>query len=470
MTALLPAARRRPWQSLPLTAPVPDRSLPRATSRWSSVAALAIFLPLWLPKPLLFGEFSMAFAVPFMVALWALAQPAWPGSLRRAMDGGPGRGLWLEAVCVGAIMVLAILSMLVSPEPLRALRVILPMSYSICALILLTRVPPPMQYRLLYALLSSGAMALGVALVLTQTGWGRGIVMRDYRFLGFFENPNQLGLMVVAIWPLAVALLLNARSTKVRLICMAMVLILASAVFISGTKTALLLAFVSGALMWLYHGSRSGSLDRTLVTLAIILCAVVLAVPAMLWVLSWASPAFFRRVDAILTFGVWEFPSMKTRDSLWQESVRIGLAHPLLGAGAGTWVLNRAHSHNMLLDYFRGMGVFALAAAVTLVLSAVSRACNFLLSTWHKGQTDRPSDMILAGLYVGAIFYLIGNQLSDSFSPTTAFPFWMIYFGAYLVSLTRPSITRPDRHLSTVGWKPRPQRPRSSPQPVTRPV
>ena len=459
------------------------RSKVPSTWAWNSFAmlcAVAAFVPVWVPRSLMIGDdLSFTFVLPFALAFWALTQPAWRGCYRRALSGRYGRGLWLEAFSVGVILLMAFLSMLVSPEPLRAFRVILPMLYGICTLILFSRISSHSQRRMVFALLFSGILVFALSIMLSQTGSGRAIVMRAYRFIAFFENPNQLGVAVMAVWPLAVALLLNARKTMLRLLCALNVLILAVAIFMSGTKTALALGFVAGGLIWLYHGSRSGSLDKTLFRLSIIFCAIALSVPATLWVLSWATPDFFKRVNSILTYGLWEFPSMKTRDIVWKDSIQIGLDHPLLGAGAGTPVYRYAHSHNMFLDYFRGMGVFALAAAVILVVSSVSRAANFLLSTLGKGQIDRASDTLVAGMYLGAVFYLIGNQLSDSFSPTSAFLFWIMYFGAYSTAPPLRSVALPIGQStwlrisraraptqSTLEWTPRAKRPGYSPKAV----
>ena len=430
---------------------------------------MAVLLPVWLPRPLEFGDLSLAFAIPFVLAFWALSQPAWQGSVARALRGQNGRGLWPEMSCVAAILVLAMMSMFVSQEPLRAFRVILPMSYAICTLMLLTRIPPLLRRRFPHALLVSGVLALGVAMLLAQTASGRSMVMREYRFLAFFENPNQLGIVILAVWPLAIALFLSARSVKARLLSLGMVLVLAAAIFMSGTKTALALGFVAAAVIWLYYASRSGSIDKMLLKVVLVGCAIVVAVPAVLWLLAWASPDFSKRVEDILTNGVWEFQSMKTRSAIWDESIRVGLAHPLLGGGAGTMVLNKAHSHNMVLDYFRGMGVFGMAAAIALILCTVARVTHFILSTLHRGMTERASDTIVAGLYLGALFDLIANQLSDSFSPTTSFLFWMMYFGAYLTALPKTFSARRGRRTSTLTWTPRASRipaPGTATQPI----
>jgi O-antigen ligase len=122
-------------------------------------------------------------------------------------------------------------------------------------------------------------------------------------------------------------------------------------------------------------------------------------------------------------------------------------------------VYRYAHSHNIFIDYFRGMGVFALVASVALVMSAVARGANFMVATWHKGATDRAQDMVIAALYCGATFYLLANMLSDSMSPTTSFIFWMMYFGAYLAVLPDAPVVRAARHLSTRAWTTRSREP-----------
>lgn len=448
------------WQSPEFSAPVDNAAYRKSGSRIGALVAVAAFLPLWLPTLLSVGNFSFAFAMPFVLAAWALTQPAAPGSFRRALVGTQCRGLWLEAACAALIGILAAFSTIYSPEPLNAFRVILPMAYSLCALTLLCRPSPIGAHRLANAAVFAGVAVLGLALLLSATSAGRLGVMRDYRLIGFFENPNQLGVMIVGVWPPAVAMLLSARGTKARLMGALPVLVLIVAILLSGTKTALALAFVSGGLIWIYHGVRSGSLGAIMVKLPAILVAVVLAVPLMLWVLSWASPSFFARVDDILLNGVWAFPSMQARHELWTTSFAIGLANPLLGEGAGTSILGYAHSHNMLLDYFRGMGVIAACAVVVLILSAAARCAKFLLSTSHKGTVDRQADTLVAGMYLGAMFHLLANQLSDSFSPTTAFLFWILYFGAYFSSQPALSLARFVRPpVNTVAWRPRGLRP-----------
>ena len=53
-------------------------------------------------------------------------------------------------------------------------------------------------------------------------------------------------------------------------------------------------------------------------------------------------------------------------------------------------------------------------------------------------------------LHLGAATYLIGNQISDSFSPSTAFLFWAVYLAGCRSALPRvariasDNVERPD--------------------------
>src|SRR5690348_2494905 len=212
MNAASPVPWNRPRQS-PWVRSVPPAS-PRRRARggWGTVIARAAFLPVWLPERLQVGNFSFAFAVPLLLAMWSFTQAAAPGSIRRALLGEHGRrGLWLEMLCAGVILTMAAITTLYSPEPVNAFRVILPMTYAFCTLLMFARASPAARRRLALAPLLAGCLALSFGILLEQMGMGLG-VMRAYRFLGFFENPNQLGIMLVGVWPLAIALLLNART------------------------------------------------------------------------------------------------------------------------------------------------------------------------------------------------------------------------------------------------------------------
>jgi hypothetical protein len=329
------------------------------------------------------------------------------------------------------VILCASLSMLVSPDPLRAFRVILPMAYGLCALLILTRLSTLAGRRLVYAILWSGVFVTALAVVILHVPPLRTAVQIGYRFKGFFENSNQLALSITAFWPLLVVVALTARATGLRLLCVAGLAILTYALLLSGAKTGLALTFAATCVTLLYHSSRTGSLDSSFLSVALVVALMALAIPLLLAIFAWTSPIAFSKLQSIFIGGVSDYSTIQSRDLLWSESLRIGLANPLLGEGAGTRILDKAHSHNMILDYFRGMGVFAMAAAAVLLITVVTRALLYIAATWGRGREDRAAESITMALHLGAATYLIGNQISDSFSPSTAFLFWAVYVAAY---------------------------------------
>lgn len=429
------------------------------------VMTIIAAIPLWAPSLVAVGEFSLAFLLPFVIAAWAMLRPA-TAPIGRALRGDNGLGLWVEVSCICMAILFAALSMLVSPEPLRAFRVILPMAYGLCAIVILARVSPLMGRRLIYALTFSGVLVLSVGLLAAQVGGLRDNVVIGYRFKGFFENANQVSLAITVFWPLLVALLLGARSNFVKLTCFAALLVLGYALFLSGTKTGLAINFATTCVVVAYRASRTGSLDSSFLSLALVLAMIAVSVPLLLAILSWANPIAFEKLNSIFVGGVRDYQSIRSRNLIWEESFQLGLASPFLGEGAGSRILDRSHSHNMILDYFRGMGVFGMMSALVLLIAVGTRTAVFFSSTWGKGQEDRTRDSIVMALHLGAFGYLIGNQISDSFSPSTAFLFWAAYLCAFwsVQVPARPKL--PKRVRRAAGWMPRPSSTGSSIEPV----
>lgn len=406
-----------------------------------AVAVLA-FLLFWVPSPLSAGDFSVSFVLPVGLAFWALAIRT-RSTLSIALRGIHGGGLWIELACIVTALVFASLSILISPDPERAFRVLVPMSYGIFVMILFSRLPSLAGRRLVYAMIAAGVIVTAIGLVLMQLPPTRAAMMEDYRFQGFFQNPNQLALALGPFFPILVALLLTARRPVLKAICAAALLVFLVAL-IFGTKTGLGIALLSAALVNIYHSARSGTISRRFMSLLVVLVLSIAAIPIALWVLSRVSPIAFAKINQLIAGGFWNYQSIVSRTAIWNESIRLGLAHPLLGEGAGTKILEKSHSHNMILDYFRGLGIFGMLSAVVLLIVTAVRSLGFYFSTIGNGVRDRGRDTLIASFYLGALAYLIGNQISDSFSPSTAFAFWTVYICAYMSSLDRFRLMRAD--------------------------
>lgn len=403
------------------------------------LVAVCLLAVLWLPSPLAAGgDFSLAFVMPFMVLAWALLGQGSGRRSSRAIWGVSGRGLWIELGCVSVALIFAALSMIHSPEPMRAFRVILPMAYGLGAMIALPRLAAGQTRRLAYATLAAGAVVLFVGLLAAQIPSMRHMVIDDYRFKGFFDNANQLSLCIIAVLPLSLALFVSTRRLLVRALCLTATLILLYALLVTGAKTALAIGFVTAGLVLIYHSAGNDQLWKTIAKLAIALAVLAVAVPTTLWLINWSSPVAYGKIVKILVQGIADYDSIYSRRMLWEESWRLGMENPWVGSGAGTRVVsvtkafNVTHSHNVVLDYFRGMGVFGGLSMLAFLLTVTARAVIFYTSTLRKGGDRKWLNTITAGLYLGAFGYFAGNQLSDSLSPSTSFLFWVVYSAAYI--------------------------------------
>lgn len=401
--------------------------------------AICTLALLWLPSPLAPGrDFSPAFLIPFIVLAWALLGPGSSHRSSRAIRGEFGPGLWIELGCVSVALVFAALSTIHSSEPMRAFRVMLPMLYGLGAMIALPRLAESQNRRLAYAMLAAGAIVLFVGILAAQVPSLRHLVIDDYRFKGFFDNANQLSLCIILVLPLSLALFFTTRRPLVRALCLTATLVLFYGLVVTGAKTALAIGFVTAGLVVIYHSVDNDQLWKTVTRLAIALAVLAVAVPATLWLINWASPVAYEKIVKVLTQGITEYDSIYTRKMLWEESWRLGMENPWVGSGAGTRVVsvtktfNVTHSHNVVLDYFRGTGVFGGLSMLVLLLTVTTRAAAFYTSTLHKGGDRKWLNTITTSLYLGAFGYFAGNQLSDSLSPSTAFLFWVIYSAAYI--------------------------------------
>ena len=412
------------------------------------VGTLLLLLPVWLASLLLVGGYSLAFLAPFAVAAWLLWHSP-PRSAGAAVSAGFGPE-WL-AIALAAFG--AWLSMFGTPDPERAFRVLLPMAYGAVTIFALRRAGVTVAVRLVLALLVSGTAALAFGLAIAVTGATQPVVMFLYRFKAFFENPNQLALVLAVVWPISIALLLTATSVRARLYSLGMVLMLTAALLFSGGKTGMVLALAGGCAVWLYHAARSGTAGKAFLALTVTVFAITLLVPIILLALSYASPITFEKVNLIITGGVSDYQSIRSRNVLWEESIRAGVLNPLTGTGAGTKVLGRSHSHNMILDYFRGMGVTGLMAAMLMLGAPIARAISFAVKTLRQDPASRRSDTLNMSFFVGASGYLLGNQISDSFSPSTAYIFWIVYVTAIIAAseARKPVLAHEDR--ARPDWK-----------------
>jgi O-antigen ligase len=423
---------------------LPVRARPKIPDPLTSVIAAVPLGFLWLPDALRFGDFSVTYLVPFAITAWALWQPMQPNHTAQMLLGRSGLGLWIELSCASLVLVLAALSMTISPEPTRAFRVILSSSFGVCAVIALSRLPAARARRLVYGLLISGAFILIVSIAASRVPSLRSHVTTSYRLSAFSDNANQLSLGLIIFLPLALALALVASRPLAKLFFGLLWLVFVSALVLTAAKTAMGIGLCTMTLVLLYRASRTNHMTAAIGGLIAIAIILAVGIPATLWLISWSNPVAYHKIMMVATGGVVEYPSVQSRLMLWHQSFSDGIEHPLLGTGAGTHILGKAHSHNVTLDYFRGMGIGGAIAIITLLVTLSARTLSFYVTTFGKGR-EGGAETTRVAMYLGVLGYLIGNQMSDSLSPATAGLFWFTLVAAYCSAESDRSARSPRR-------------------------
>ncbi len=379
---------------------------------------LGLVLPFFL-MPKSFG--SASFSMPELVLVSTLVGTAAHGVWR--MFGGakvPARRLSTPfdlpiALFLGAglLSLLASEVMRVSLRDLRTL-VLEPVAAFYLTVWLLRR---PAYIRLLLAGMLLGGIAAAV-LGLFQFFFTNDVIMAEgaRRILGPYSSPNELGLYLGRMIPLALGFAVFAPQYRLQ----------ASAALLPLTA-ALLLTFSLGA--WL---------------------ATLLAVAGI--VLIWRARALFYLAGATIGLAVASIPLLHSdrlashfsltqgtsfiRIQLWESSLRMLLDHPVLGVGMDNFLYqyrsrymlpgavaepNLSHPHNLVLNFWLQMGVLGLAAILWILFVLVRQ----WLKLW-KSQLVPWERAALAGI-AGAVIDMVAHGMVDNsyFLVDLAFFFWL---------------------------------------------
>lgn len=278
---------------------------------------------------------------------------------------------------------------------------------------------PRARSRLVAALITLGAAEAFYGLAQQLAGWQQilGIEKIYYREMatGTYVNPNHFAGLLEMVLPLVLAAAAQRWDRAERpgedtqrpaaVFFTALALVLAAGVFVSHSRMGLLSAAVGAALtagIWLARGTggrRAGALMAT------VLAAALLA--------AWLGPepvvSRFRSASA----------DVGGRLALWQESIALVRARPLLGAGWGAFPLLYTqvqateldlavdHAHNDYLELATEFGIPGGALLVALALGVMLRAVR-------HARRGRPSPSVYQTMgAAGGIAALGVHSLAD---------------------------------------------------------
>ena len=333
----------------------------------------------------------------------------------------------------------SVLSLFNSQEPFRAFRILFPsllpmliflqlMALSVISRRAVSRIPRAF----LFAGLLFSVLPMMLALVSPTVS---AYLFSGHRLDGFFENPNQHSIVLATILPLLLVEVALARRGLTKLGFALLTLMLVYTLIRTGSKTALLIGTSCGWGFYLLINLRSYSpLKRFLMTFGMLLVAVLIAAFG-LDVIEAIDPVLGSKLRIIFSDGVSNYYSIRARAALWDESIAQGSRHWLIGSGAGEQLLGHSHSHNLVLDYFRGIGVFGAAAIALLSLTILLRAFGKGLGA--LSHSAGPEEKRAWACYAAAVIYVLCNQLSDCFGPSTIATLWLIYLPAVMAEPVR---------------------------------
>lgn len=251
------------------------------------------------------------------------------------------------------------------------------------------------------------------------------------RASGFFKNPNQFGMALSTVIPVATALVLGQRRRRpARVTC---VLLLMIGLIASGSKANLLISSITFTLILTAYSLIAFRGVKRVLTVTLSILATVLLISAGMMLMQFFNPRALRLIMAFLEQDS-ELHSIVSRNQLWQYSIDQFLSNPVLGVGAGSPIdiFYRQefvpHSHNVLLDYLRTLGAPGIFGLLTILLTVVLISGVTILAATRARRTPPRHRILCIALAVSCFAYIMANMSSDSMGPSTSPFFWVMLF------------------------------------------
>lgn len=256
------------------------------------------------------------------------------------------------------------------------------------------------------------------------------------RYPGTFKHPNQLGIVALMATSYFISLALSTVG-KARIAYMVGTAVAIFAIMLSGSKTNLLLFAVIAPIAVvltsvLRKDSRQSALEA-IRNLGLIFLVFVGGL-STLAVVNERAYSVLTQVVAGGEEDVENYHSVTDRNELWRESWEKFQEYPLTGVGAGQPLDEGAeHSHNVFIDSLRTTGAPGLALMTFFILSslwysvATVRAAKRLVNVPGSRMASEDFRGPLVGSVLAMVSYVMANQMSDSFGPSTI-PFFYMFF------------------------------------------
>ena len=411
-----------------------DRTLRGADHlRWLLLALPLYFymVTAWMIRPLSLSNIALAYAVPVTFVAGLLFFQVSRGELVAML-----RRVRVELALALIMALLSILSVINSSEPFNILRVLFPSALPLLLffqLVALRAISPETVERLPRVFLVIGIVFTCVPFMLSfaSSGLHDYFLHVGYRFKGLFDNANQFSVMVAVLIPLITCEVAVSERRVSRWLWAGLLILFLYLLALSGSKTAL---FITLGYLWLFYIIVHWRFHSFLKNIFLISALGIVMLSLGIYGIPLATaidPILGAKIEAVFSDGVRNYATIESRTRLWSEAWRQGTEHWLIGTGAGETIHRATHAHNLVLDYFRGIGLFGAFAIVLLCARILWRAMEKAVVVSLARSASR-SDMRIFACYASAAVYVLCNQLSNSFGPATIAALWVIYLPAVL--------------------------------------
>ncbi|NIX78082.1 O-antigen ligase family protein [Microvirga terricola] len=403
---------------------------------------------IWFPEPLALPG-GMSVVTPFMAVAVCIA---FRGARLRAypvLDRASTRFVAVALASSAFVLFWSNISILNAPEPLRSGRVIVTHFSGAALLVLLYATFTVERARNLVGLLlilASVISALSFVAYFNSTLFAILFADRD-RSNGFFKHANQYGMVLSTVAPVGLAL---ALSSQRRLWWLAITAATAFGFIAAGSKTNLLIFAASSSLLLLFAPLLEEEAARSVFNFFRNLgIGIGVAIIGFASLISF-NPRAVRLLTQFFSDEA-EVKSLLSRKALWDYSFEQFYNNPIFGQGAGQ-MLNVdfgdgpvPHSHNVIIDYMRMLGVPGLAVCLIFLTAAIIVLCSTIMLAYRAKNASHSDRMMAVGLALGGLAYIAANMSSDSFGPSTSPFFWLV---TYLALFMRTVLSRDSRARS----------------------
>ncbi|HEY6247771.1 MAG TPA: O-antigen ligase family protein [Pyrinomonadaceae bacterium] len=325
----------------------------------------------------------------------------------------------IEVKLVFGLLAIALLSILVAIDRLRAWNAFVEFSKVVAIFVVMINVVR--TEKRLKAILFLVMIASCVVAVAAVYDYSVGHVnIKGERIVGviggLFDNPNDLALHLVTLVPLCLGLALAARGMILKLVLVAFACLFMVGVVVTFSRGGFIgLVITMTALAW-----KLGRRNRIFFALlggGVILGLVVVA------------PVAYRNRLATT-----QDESALARTDDLKRSIFLTIRHPILGVGMDNYVLysnSEKATHNAYTQVSAELGLIAATFYVWFLISSMKRLKPFAENKVNGGRRP-PVSYLAIGLQASLVGYLV-----CSFFASVAYLWYVYYIVAYGVCLSR---------------------------------